>query len=641
MQAHPKKFDIIVVGAGHAGIEAALVAARMKCQALLITMDLDTIGKMSCNPAIGGLAKGHMVRELDALGGQMGLTTDMTGIQFRMLNRKKGPAVWAPRTQCDKKAYQFAMKAICERQSNLQLFQAQAVSLVVDGGKVVAVDTSLQVRFQTQTVILTTGTFLSAVLHVGSNTTDGGRGGEPSAHGLSASLRDLGFELRRLKTGTPPRLNQKTIRFDELQPQYGDTPPPPFSFIHETSYALNDAPLPDSTLGGTESARKLFHVEQSAVPTGNTWQPSLPQLPCHLTYTTDRTAKVIRDNLHRSPLYSGQIKGTGPRYCPSIEDKYVKFPDKATHQIFLEPEGGQTEEIYVNGSSTSLPFDVQIEIIHSIRGLEEAEIIRPGYAVEYDFAPPTQLHPTLETKPIQNLYFAGQLNGTTGYEEAAAQGFVAGLNAALRVQEKPSITFSRTQSYLGVLIDDLVTKGTDEPYRMFTSRAEFRLLLRQDNADERLTPLGKQWGLIDDDRFRRFENKCRRIAELTSFLQTHRHQGQTLDQWLRHPEIQVESLLPHILPTLGPIPDDIRATVEMNIKYEAYVKRDLLHVERMKKLDDQIIPAQFDYQSLRALRRESRDKLHAIRPHTIGQASRISGVTPADVAVLLVALKRG
>ncbi len=640
MFTHPKSYDVIVIGAGHAGIEACLAAARMGCSTLLTTIDLDTIGKMSCNPAIGGLAKGHIVRELDALGGQMGTTTDITGIQFRMLNRKKGPAVWAPRAQCDKKAYQFLMKIICERQPKLDIYQAQAISLVTKDSQIIGIDTSIGIRFLGKCVIITTGTFLRGLMHVGENQQKGGRGGEQAAYGLSESLKSLGFELERLKTGTPPRLNRRSIHWEGLQKQLGDQPPPCFSYLHETSYRhVQDykdlVPCHDGV---------VFHVEQSdqkSIKTSQShWQPPLPQLPCYLTSTTSRTMEIILANLHRSPMYSGQIDSVGPRYCPSIEDKYVKFPDKKTHQIFLEPEGINTDEIYVNGCSTSLPYDVQLEVIHSIKGLEDAEIMRAGYAVEYDYAPPTQLFPWLETKRVQNLFFAGQINGTTGYEEAAAQGFVAGVNSALRIQEKAPFIFSRSGSYIGVLVDDLVTKGTQEPYRMFTSRAEYRLLLRQDNADTRLTPQGYEWGLISKEHFAAFETKQARIAEIKKILCQKRLDGSTLEEWLRRPEINFESLSLGLSDILDNIPNDLLASIEMDIKYEGYIVRDMAQIARFKKTEEQRIPITLNFHEILALRYETREKLQAIRPQTIGQASRVSGVTPADIGVLLVWLKK-
>jgi len=596
---YPKKYDIIVVGAGHAGTEAALASARMGCQTLLLTTNLDTIGQMSCNPAIGGLAKGHLAREIDALGGEMGINTDQTGIQFRMLNTKKGPSVWAPRAQCDKKAYQFRLKWVVERQPNLEVKQAMIDDLLVRGDKVCGVVTKMNVRYDADAVIVTTGTFLRGLIHVGEAKLESGRAGEPAAYSLSDSLKMLGFELGRLKTGTPPRINRRSIDFSKVDVQPGDQPIPFFSY--------RTAPT--------------FHVEQ---------------LLCYLTYTTAKTREVIQANLHRSPLYSGQIHGVGPRYCPSIEDKIVKFAEKPRHQIFLEPEGRTTDEFYVNGASTSLPEDVQLQVIHSITGLESAQIMRPGYAVEYDYSLPHQLHPTMETKRIENLFFAGQINGTSGYEEAAAQGLVAGINAALKRRAGKPLVLTRADSYIGVLIDDLITKSTDEPYRMFTSRAEYRLLLRQDNADLRLTPLGRHIGLVDDDHWNLFQRKRHAIERELNRLRNTRDGSSTFAEIIRRPEMTYDSLpiADHSLP------GDVTRQVEIQLKYEGYIARDLEQIDRFRKLEGKKLPDCINYENIQSLRFESRQKLTRFRPDSVGQASRIPGVTPADVAILLVWLKR-
>ncbi len=620
MFVYPKHYDVIVAGAGHAGIEAALAAVRMGCSTLLLSMNLDTIGQMSCNPAIGGLAKGHLVREIDALGGEMALATDMTGLQFRLLNTRKGPSVWAPRAQCDKKAYQFRLKWVCERQPNLDVKQGQAVELWHEHGEVKGVATLLGVTYAGRTVVLTTGTFLRGLLHIGNSQTDGGRAGESAATGMSGSLKQAGLELGRLKTGTPPRLARGTIDFQKTQIQPGDDPIPYF----------------------THWTEELFHVEQSrggasGFPPGSILEQAGGQLPCHITNTTAGTADLIRANLDRSPLYAGSIEGIGPRYCPSIEDKVVRFADKPTHQIFLEPEGIATEEIYVNGFSTSLPYEIQAQMVRTIVGCERAEIMRPAYAVEYDFVFPTQLQPSLETKPIRNLFLAGQINGTSGYEEAGAQGLMAGMNAALRVQGREAIVLRRDQAYIGVMIDDLVTKGTTEPYRMFTSRAEYRLLLRHDNADVRLCHLGHEVGLLSESRFNRFVERDRAITEELIRLRVVREGNHTLEELLRRPEMSYEDL-PHRDVTL---PTSSARRVEAEIKYAGYVDRQLAEVERFRSLESKRIPPAFSYDNVIGLRTEAQQKLNRIRPATIAQANRISGITPADISLLLVWLKRG
>jgi tRNA uridine 5-carboxymethylaminomethyl modification enzyme len=627
MFIYPKKYDVLVVGAGHAGVEAALSAARMGCDTLLLTINADSIGQMSCNPAIGGLAKGHLAREIDALGGEMGKVTDMCGVQFRMLNAKKGPSVWAPRAQCDKKAYQFRLKWICESQPNLDIKQGQSAKIIHKNGVALGVETLLGVQYLSKTVVITTGTFLRGLMHIGSNQQSGGRAGDAAAMNLSASLQELGLELGRLKTGTPPRLLRKSIDFSKTEVQLGDDPAPCFSFWKDDLFHMEHFDM----------NKKKSDLANRKYPPNSILSRIGGQLPCHITFTTDKTAAIVRKNLHSSPMYSGVIEGIGPRYCPSIEDKVVKFAEKNRHQIFLEPEGIETDEIYVNGFSTSLPYEVQIQMVHSIVGCERAEIMRPAYAVEYDFAFPTQLHPSLETKVCRNLFLAGQINGTSGYEEAGAQGLMAGINAARRVQNRAPLILRRDQAYIGVLIDDLVTKGTSEPYRMFTSRAEYRLILRQDNADLRLSRLGFEIGLLPFRNFLKFETKEAAINREIHRLQTSYLQRDSLAKILSRTEVSYQNL-----PNKNfALDDEVAQQVEISIKYAGYVGRQEIDVARTKKLEDKMIPESFDFGAVPSLRLEARQKLTAIRPRTIGQAGRISGVSPADISILLIWLKRG
>jgi len=616
MFEYPKTYDVIVIGAGHAGVEAALSASRMGCETLLLTMNLDTIGQMSCNPAIGGLAKGQIVREIDALGGEMGLNTDATGIQFRMLNASKGASVRGPRAQCDKKAYQFRLKATCERQERLDIKQGHIAEILVEGDRVTGVSTQLGVSYRSKTVIVTTGTFLQGLMHVGLRNTPGGRMGD-TASGLSASLLKLGFELKRLKTGTPPRLLKKSIDFSRMDLQHGDQPPKPFSHMADTLIRKRDDIF---TLN--EWRDGMFHVEQ---------------LACAITYTTAETHEIVRSNLDKSPLYCGRIEGIGPRYCPSLEDKVVRFADKERHQLFLEPEGRHTDEYYINGCSTSLPFEVQLAFIRSVPGLEKAEIMRAGYAVEYDFSPPIQLHPSLETKRVGGLFFAGQLNGTSGYEEAAGQGLVAGINAARQVLGQPALILRRDQAYIGVLIDDLVTKGTEEPYRMFTSRAEHRLLLRHDNADLRLTEIGAAVGLASAERLAKLRAKQAALAETRTLLQTIKHDNQPWAHRLKRPEISWADL-PSPFQTVDA---EVASQLETEIKYEGYLRREQAHIDRNRADEDRSIPDWLDFDVVPGLKAEARVKLKKIQPRTFGQAARISGINPTDIALLQVHTKRG